>query len=224
MIHEPSQLEYLKVSNNSDTLVILLHGYGAGQHDLFGLNEYLGHYDYIFPNGPIEISMGAYTGFAWFPIDMEELNRSMITGEKRRFEDKNPLMLKTSVEKIISMVEAFRSQYQNIFIGGFSQGSMVATHVALTKMDYFKGLVLFSSALIHKTGIESLLATRSQRIPFIQSHGTGDGVLNYFDAKSMYDFLKESGFLGEFISFHGAHEIPLEIIKKTNQFLVNNIH
>jgi phospholipase/carboxylesterase len=223
MIHEPTKLEYLKVENNSDTLIILLHGYGASQHDLFGLHEYLGEFDFIFPNGPLEIPMGWISGFAWFPIDMEELNRSMLTGEKRRFEDKNPEMLNSSIEKVLKLAEDLGAKYKNVFIGGFSQGSMITSHVVALRPDLFNGFILFSSALINKLQLENNLRNNQIKIPFIQSHGRGDGVLNYFDAKEMYEFMQKMGLQGEFVSFHGAHEIPMEVIQKTRQFLLNNI-
>lgn len=219
---ESSKLEYLKNENGSDTAIIMFHGFGASMLDLYGLGDAIQPdkaIDWIFPNGFIPLNMGiGMMSRAWFPIDMIELERAMQAGTHRDFSGLYTDEFELAINTCQTFFDQLKKSYKKIIIGGFSQGAMVSTHLALKNSDSIEGLICFSGALIGKQQIMDL-TENSQNFSFIQSHGKSDPVLGYEGAKSLFELLKLSGHEGEFISFDGAHEIPQKVVDKTSKFI-----
>jgi phospholipase/carboxylesterase len=217
-----STLNYLKVAGeNAKTAIIMIHGYGASMHDLYGLSEVIETpfaCDWYFPDGHVAVPLGfMMEGRAWFPIDMAELEKHMMSGTFRSFADKCPQEFLDALAKMETFVLNVTKEYDHVILGGFSQGAMLATHVGsrLKKVD---ALMLFSGTLIANEILDNALA-KSKAKPFIQSHGKSDPLLNYADAKKLFELLKLHGFNGEFVPFQGAHEIPMPVIAKVNDFI-----
>lgn len=217
-----SNLEYLKIDNQSKKAIFLFHGYGASMQDLYGLGQVIKtkeKYDWIFPNGPLSVPLGMHVeGRAWFPINMQDLEVAMMQGTFRNFADKFPEEFKNVLPIAKTFVEAIAKDYEEIIIGGFSQGSMVTSHITAMNIEKLKGLILYSGTLLGKDHLMDNLES-TKPIPFFQSHGKQDPVLNYNEAMALFELLKLSRFQGEFVSFNGAHEIPMEVIVKTGEFL-----
>lgn len=217
-----NDLEFLKIDNNAKNAVCLLHGYGASMQDLYGLGEFYKtqhKFDYFFPNGPLEVPIGPMmSGRAWFPIDMDELNRALSSGTHRSFEEYKSVEFNQSMDMAQKFIEKLIGEYDNVIIGGFSQGAMISTHLSLKLSDKIKGLICYSGSLIDKSNLIEKLET-SDKFPFLQSHGKSDQVLAYDAAKNLFELLKLGGHEGEFIPFDGGHEIPMNVLEKTQRFL-----
>jgi phospholipase/carboxylesterase len=220
-----SGLEYLKVDNNKDKAICFLHGYGASMYDLYSLSESIkdaAEYDWIFINGHLPLQGDMLTARAWFPIDMQALEAAMMKGEFREFSNAYPKELDEGINTCLSFLNSQTSRYKELHLGGFSQGAMLSSHIAGRGIENMKTLTLFSGNLI---GREQLNANfkLTKRLPFFQSHGKGDQVLGYYQAKDLFELLKLNHLEGEFVTFNGAHEIPYDVIKKWEQFLIRNI-
>ncbi|EPG73617.1 phospholipase/carboxylesterase [Leptospira fainei serovar Hurstbridge str. BUT 6] len=202
--------------------VIFFHGYGANAYDLLPLYSYMDvpiGTNFIFPDGILEIPlMPGYNGRAWFPIDMEALQRAMMAGGYRDFSDRYPQGLAEAREKAVQMIEALNVPMDRIVIGGFSQGSMLATDITLRAETKPKGLVILSGTLIDEPEW-SRLAKKTPGYPFFQSHGRMDPVLGYPAAKKLETLLKEAGWEGELLAFPGGHEIPEVVLLAMNRYL-----
>ena len=222
LVENESNLEYLKVSKQSKKAIFMLHGYGASMNDLAGLESVMdqkNEYDWFFPNGPLRISLGGHMeGRAWFPIDMQELERAMRTGEFRKFEDKNPKEFQEALVLANKFVQNLSKEYDEVIIGGFSQGAMVTSHLSGMDIKSLKGLILFSGTLLAKDSLIEKLDGKDA-VPFFQSHGKMDPVLNFDESMKLFELLKLCRFQGEFVPFDGAHEIPPIVINKVVQFL-----
>ena len=221
---ENSGLEYLSNNFQSKKAVILFHGYGASMRDLFGLSEVIkvaDPVDWIFPDGPISVALGMFMeGRAWFPIDMRELEMAMMRGEFRNFEDKCPQEFLDSLELARKFVTAMMENYAEVIIGGFSQGAMITSHLLTQNLDSkkVKGFILYSATLLAKEQLINGLEGKEAK-PFLQSHGKQDQVLDYNAAMKLFELLKLNRYEGEFITFEGAHEIPMNVINGTSEFL-----
>lgn len=221
-----SQLEYLINSSDSKKAVILFHGYGASMQDLYGLSEAINlknKVDWIFPNGPVAVPLGMFMqGYAWFPIDMRELEEAMMKGEFRNFEDKCPEAFLDSLERAAQFVQTLMEQYEEVVIGGFSQGAMLASHLLTQNLDEnkLKGALFYSTTLLAKERLIKGLEGK-KALPFLQSHGRQDQVLDYNAAMKLFELLKLYRYEGEFISFEGGHEIPMQVLTKSQSFLEN---
>jgi len=216
-----TNLEYLVKDNQAKKAVILFHGYGANMQDLYGLNDLIENhteYDWYFPNGPMPLMLGGGMSRAWFPIDVEALELAMASGTHRGYADKYPEQFKEVLGLCETFIQNISKQYDELYLGGFSQGAMVATHLTFTKNITVKALICFSGTLIGK---DILLKTESKNhnIPFFQSHGKQDAILSFEQAKDLFELLKLDGHTGEFIGFQGGHEIPFEVIKKWSEFM-----
>jgi phospholipase/carboxylesterase len=202
---------------DSQTAVILLHGYGANMRDLYPLWE-IWHkkgFDWFFPNAPLSLSMGFYEGRAWFSIDVEELERSMRDGSLRDLSQKIPPEFDSSLEQLVAFINDLKKNYKKIIIGGFSQGAMCASHLALNSELNVDALILLSGSLI----AESRLPHSAREIPFYQSHGILDPILSLSGAKKLEEKLLSLKLKGKLRSFQGVHEIPESTLREVDEFL-----
>ncbi|TGL60639.1 alpha/beta hydrolase [Leptospira sarikeiensis] len=202
--------------------VIFLHGYGANAFDLLPLYSYMDvpeGTNFIFPDGILEIPIApGYNGKAWFPIDMEALQRMMVAGGSRELFERYPAGLAEAKEKILEMIRALNVPMDRIILGGFSQGSMLATEITLKFEEKPKGLVILSGTLIDETNWTEY-AKKMSGYKFFQSHGRMDPVLGYPAAKRLETLLKEAGWVGELLAFPGGHEIPEAVLHGMNRYL-----
>jgi len=218
-----SGLEYLKIKNQSDTVVVMFHGYGASMMDLYGIGEAIlpkDRPDWIFPNGHLGLDMMGMGAMAraWFPIDMAALEQAMQSGSHRDFSDMYSPEFAEALELSQKFFNALKTKYKNIILGGFSQGAMIATHLSLKNSGGTKALICFSGAFAGKKQLLEL-SENSTKFPFFQSHGKQDPVLGFDGAMKLFELLKLSSHEGEFIGFDGAHEIPMQVIKKAEAFI-----
>lgn len=216
-----NKINYILNSNSSKKAIFIFHGYGASMNDLSGLAPYLDpdkKYDWYFPNGHLGVDIGMHMqGRAWFPINMEDLQKAMMQGGHRTFADKNPEGLELALKISYEFIDEFSKKYDEIIIGGFSQGSMVTSHL-LNRFNNLKGFICLSGTLLASDKLEESLK-KSNPISFFQSHGKDDPVLEYKQAMDLFEFLKLMRLQGEFVSFDGGHEIPLNVIEKCKKYI-----
>lgn len=220
-----SNLEFLKEINHSKKAVCLLHGYGASMHDLFSLKDVVSKrtdFDWFFLHAPIPLNMGGMLGAAWFPIDMQALELAMQSGGHREFANHYPESLAQSVKMVKTFCENELKDYAEVHIGGFSQGAMVSSHVMSEGLPNLSTLTLMSGNLIGQNELDKKLKN-IKPFKFFQSHGSADPVLAFDQAKNLFELLKLNGHQGEFVSFPGGHEIPMEVLRKWDKFLLGGL-
>ena len=211
-------VECLEVIGNDPSVgVIFFHGYGANMHDLFPLWEmwHMDKFNWYFPNGTQTLNMGYYEGRAWFSIDMVELEKSIREGRSRDMKNSVPPELDHSLEMLNNLVTELSKRHKTLILGGFSQGAMCATHLALKEDLNIDGLILLSGALL----AEKRLPKTAKAIPFYQSHGTSDPILSLEGAKDLEKKLQDLNLSGKLHTFNGGHEIPPAVIHDVKVFL-----
>lgn len=211
-------IESLCIENQDpETAVVFFHGYGANMQDLFPLWEMWdnGSYSWYFPNGVLPLPMGYYEGRAWFSIDMEALDRAIRTGEFRNMATTIPPELDLTLKQQEHFIRELAKKHKKIIVGGFSQGAMCASHLALIPDMPIAGMVLLSGNLL----AEERFPKAVKSIPFYQSHGTKDPILPLKGAQLLETKLKELNFQGHLHVFEGGHEIPMKVINEVKTFL-----
>lgn len=202
--------------------VVLFHGFGADFSDLAPLADFLdpdGEFTWIFPNGPQVVDIGyAMTGRAWFPISMAELEKSMATGVPRDYAPIGDRPDAALLGDLREFVKDLTQQYDGLILGGFSQGGMIASHLLGAAGSSLKGAFLMSTVLLNQKLLEESLSGVAP-VPYFQSHGSQDGILHVKYGQSLYQFLKQKGFKGQWIEFAGGHEIPVNVLAKGQTFL-----
>lgn len=217
-----SGLQYLKKDHLSKNLIILFHGYGASMMDLYGLGDMIQleeDVDWIFPNGLLELNLGfGMTGRGWFPVNMAELEKTMALGGHRDFSDEFNDDFKYALDKTNQFVQNIKGQYDKIVLGGFSQGSMLTCFLSLLNSEDISGYLCYSGTLVGQKELVKIME-KAKKFPFFQSHGKQDPVLGFSQATKQYELFKYAGFEGDFFEFDGAHEIPIEVIQESRNFL-----
>lgn len=221
---QSESLEYRSVKReNPQGVVVMLHGYGASMDDLYDLHAYLDpnkKFDWYFPNGHLRVPIGPMMeGRAWFPVDMMELQRAMESNSFRSFADKTPEDFVTAKKILSDFFKLISKDYEQVILGGFSQGAMMSSHLA-SCLDNLAGLLIYSGVVISEDNLNnSFSKIKKEKTLFLQSHGKFDPVLGFSQGEELYTKFKAAGINGEFISFDGQHEIPMNVLEKSRALL-----
>jgi phospholipase/carboxylesterase len=209
--------------------VILCHGFGAPATDLVPLAPELMSVEarlaervrFIFPGAPLTLAeWGMPAGRAWFHLP-EEIMRGQLR-DWDLFAREVPPGMPAARRAVMSVVEAVSTQmklpYGRIVLGGFSQGGMVTTDVALRLEEAPAGLCILSGTLTSEAEWRQKAQAR-KGLPVFQAHGRDDTVLPFSAAERLRDVLTESGLSVDFLPFHGPHTIDSEELERLAAFL-----
>ncbi|HVY47808.1 MAG TPA: hypothetical protein VHB21_18095 [Minicystis sp.] len=208
--------------------ILLCHGFGAPGDDLVGLargidiratqpqwrpGEGARGARWFFPEAPLVVDFGGgYTGRAWWPIDMERLMEARMRGESATLADETPQGLapaRAALEATIAELErAHGVTREQLVIGGFSQGAMLATEVALHADRPFAGLVALSGTVISRPRWEAAARARGKELRALVTHGRADPILPFEGGEMLRDLLAGAGADVTFVAHGGGHEIP----------------
>jgi phospholipase/carboxylesterase len=207
-------------------LVVLCHGFGAPGTDLVPLAEEMcgaqprlvGRTRFVFPEAPVELGgMGYYDARAWWMIDVERFATAQRQGRLAEMANEVPEGLDAARRQLTAAVEALlqgtRLDASHLVLGGFSQGAMVTTDLALRMDDAPAGLVVFSGTLLNQADWAKR-APRRRGLRVVQSHGRLDPLLPFANAELLRDLLVKSGLEVDFVPFDGPHTIPAEGLEK----------
>ena len=175
-------------SGTTRSVVIFLHGYGANGADLLGLADPLSDHlpDTLFlaPDAPESVP-GMPFGYQWFPIPWidgsseEESERGM----QAAVEDLNAFLDAVMVDEDVLP--------EQVVLFGFSQGTMMALHVAPRREDEVAGIVAFSGRLLSP----ELLEDEAQcKPPILLVHGDQDEVVPVQSLPQAAEALQNAGF------------------------------
>ncbi len=207
--------------------VVLCHGYGAPGTDLVPLAQPVlttasaqakPKAVMIFPAAPLDLAdQGIPGGRAWWPVDLDRLVNRRTPELMQQFQKSCPQGLRESRERLLALLaeagKHFDLTADRFVLGGFSQGAMLATDVALRLKKMPAGLVALSGALINE-GEWRQLALERGRLAALQSHGRNDSILPFSAGTALRDLLLEGGADVDFVPFNGDHEIPLEVLHR----------
>ena len=209
--------------------IIMFHGYGADAENLAPIRyilDPLERYHWYLPNGAFKIPLGpSLEGRAWFPLNMMELQMAYIARKFDYFENSKPYGLFETLHRLNHFFELVQNENESpqLHIGGFSQGSMLATFAALGPklFPHVKNLFLFSSTLVAMAELKLKFKDLPSDANFqiFQSHGTVDPVLPFSQAVRLGEILKSCFKNYHFEGFRGGHEIPEFILQKARLHL-----
>lgn len=209
--------------SNPKVAVILCHGFGAPGEDLVPVADEmiknrpeLQEAAFIFPQAPLELDPD-YDGRAWWMIDVMRLQYLIATGQTREMRDVSPPELpncRRDIELIIEWTENhWKLPKKQVVVGGFSQGAMLATDVALHAKSALGGVVIWSGALICQSDWRTA-ARQQQPFKVVQSHGQQDPILSFEGAVELKELLSEAGHSVGFFPFTGPHTISLQALQQ----------
>jgi phospholipase/carboxylesterase len=213
--------------------VVLCHGFGASGTDLVPLGAELlartpalgNRVRFVFPAAPLALEGFGGEARAWWPIDFEAAVAARASGSQGRaaMRARVPEGLVQARRQLAACLEALAQTsglpMSRTVLGGFSQGAMVTTDLALRQDEAPAALVIFSGALIAETEWRAR-AARRKGLSVLQSHGRQDPLLPFQDAVALRDLLTEAGLRVDFLPFDGPHTIPEEALERLGTLLL----
>jgi phospholipase/carboxylesterase len=221
----------IPAGSRPELAVVLCHGYGATGQDLVGLTQEIGavrpglmsRVAFLHPAGPLELmDAGISFGRAWWPIDLDRLlNRptpELLARFRHDCPDGMPEAGAVLGQLIADAGRELNLSADRFVLGGFSQGAMLATDVALRMDSAPAALCILSGALTNENQWRELAKQRGP-LNVLQSHGRRDPILMYSQATALRDLLCDAGCEVDFVSFDGYHEIPPAAIHRLAELL-----
>jgi len=158
-------------SGRTGQVVVFLHGYGADGNDLLGLADPLAPHlpDTVFlaPNAPERCTVNPM-GYQWFPIPWLDgsSEEEAMTGMQSAAADLDAYLDGVLADEGITP--------DRLVLVGFSQGTMIALHVAPRRAAPVAGLVGFSGRLMQPDLLADEVVSRP---PVLLLHGDQDDVV-----------------------------------------------
>jgi phospholipase/carboxylesterase len=192
-------------------VIILLHGYGSSEADLFELRSaFPKNYLVVSARAPLTLEDGAYQ---WY--------RGANTDGQR---DGNAEDLKDSIAKvknfISEIVEKYHADPAKVYLMGFSQGAVMSYEVGLTSPELLTGIGVFSGAIFPSLKPRIKSSPALQKLQIFIGHGTADDRIKYSSATNADAYLRSLHLTPSFHSYPGmAHHISQEELADVNRWL-----
>jgi len=189
-------------------LIVMLHGIGADENDLFPL---AGELDKRFKVVSLRAPYDYHSGHAWFRIDFGP--GGAITPDVAQAR----ATLGDLVRWIAAAPERLRVDPERVFLLGFSQGAMMSIGVLRTTPERLAGVVALSGR-----GDEELFEVQAPRdaiarVPLLVAHGTYDDVLpieNGRRTRDLFQGLSRDFTYREFPVRHGIDHDEMALVEQ----------
>ena len=180
-------------------LLILLHGYGSDENDLFSFAEELPNELFIISlRAPIKIIP---YGYAWYNINFDENQNKWNDTEQA----------KKAMSMILNCIDVATSLYNidkfNVSLLGFSQGCILSLALALNNPKKFKNIIGLSGYLSEDFLNKSLKKDDYKHLNFYYSHGDSDQVIPIEWARKTSSFLKKLNLNFKYSEFPVGHGV-----------------
>lgn len=219
-------------SARPDLNVVLAHGYGAPADDLVALApelvqarpELAQRVRWVFPAAPLSLEeWGVPGGGAWWHLDRERL----LSGRDwTRLVEEAPEGLPKARRMLLALTQEISARtgvpFSRTVLGGFSQGGMLATDLALRLEEAPAGLVILSGTLLSR-GEWAERAGRRATMPVFQSHGRLDPLLPFSIAEQLRQVFLDAGAAVTHVPFQGEHTISLDVLQRLSSWLVDRL-
>jgi len=201
-------------SGNGKYLVVFVHGYGADGNDLIGLADPLAEHlpDVVFhaPNAPQRCT-GNPMGYQWFPMPW-------LDGSSETEATEGMAVAATLLNDWLDeTMKAEGVDSDHTMLIGFSQGTMMALHIAPRRAEPLAGVVGFSGRLLAP---ETLEDEALSHMPILLIHGDEDEVVPPQSLPEAADALTKVGYeVYTHISKGTGHGIAPDGLQLALQFI-----
>jgi phospholipase/carboxylesterase len=174
-----------KVILDKNPVLLLLHGYGSNEADLFSFaTELPNEYYIISARAPYDLQYGSY---AWYAINFD--------ADQNKFSDNDQARISRDV--IAGFIDELITKYpidaNDVNLIGFSQGSILSYAVALSYPEKVNKVVAMSGYLNLEIVTEDYLKNNLSKLKIFSSHGTVDQVIPVDWARKTPGILEKLG-------------------------------
>lgn len=174
-----------KIKSDKNPLLLLLHGYGSNEEDLFSFaSELPDNYYVISARAPHP--MPPY-GNAWYSIHFDS--------DANKFsDDDEAIESRDLISKFIDeLIETYPIDPTKVTLIGFSQGAILSYAVALSDPEKIQRVVALSGYINPAILADGYTDKALSKLDFFISHGTVDQVIPVEWARKAPEFLKALG-------------------------------
>lgn len=179
-------------------LLVMAHGVGSNERDLFGLAPELDPRLHIISlRAPLTMGPDAYGWFTvtfvpnGYVIDVEQLDASR----------------KVFAETLRAAVGAFAVDPARVYLMGFSQGAIISLVTALTRPELLAGVVALSGRIPEQALPWAVAPERTAGLPIFQAHGVADTVIRVGDARAAREILERQRVALSYHEYPMSHTI-----------------
>ncbi len=193
--------QFIPAAKNSQKLMIVFHGRGDSLRPFREFNEELAipEMNYLLVNAPRKFMKG----FSWY-------------GEPP-FQKGGVLKIRNKLMLLLNQLEDQGWRSKDIFLLGFSQGSLISADLALHYPKKLGGVVGVSGYFQFFPRWRQSLKTTARRTPWLMTHGHRDDILNIEDTRYGVRKLKNAGVPIDWVELNKKHTFVEEeypIIRK----------
>lgn len=211
-------LQYLikepKLILDKNPLLLLLHGYGSNEEDLFSFaSELPDHYYVISARAPYPLA--AY-GNAWYAIDFDA-NMNKFSNDDQAIESRDLI-----VKFIDELLQKYPIDIKDVNLIGFSQGAILSYSIALSFPEKTNKVVVLSGYFnqnIMKDGYEN---NDFSNLRFFISHGSVDQVIPVEWARKNPEVLNLLKIKHEYHEYNVGHGVAPQNFYDFKNFLIDN--
>lgn len=197
LVRQPS------VSTAKPPVMILLHGVGSNEEDLFTFAGRMpGEYLVISARAPNTLAPGSY---AWYEVDFA-------TGKPVFNLEQAEQSRNTLIRFIGQLGEKHHFDPARVYLCGFSQGAIMAYSVALTRPDLVRGIAAMSGRLLEEVKPRITRSPQLQRLSILITHGTQDATLPAHHAREADTYLRSLGITPTLKTYTEGHTISAAML------------
>ena len=201
--------------NEKLPLLLLLHGRGADENDLFGLAPYLDERFFIVsPRAPVVMPFG---GYEWFELIIG--NGDDISVNIKHFHQSRELIS----EFINELIAEHDLDAKRIYLCGFSQGAIMSLSAALSEPEKFAGVVAMSGRAMPEMLPDSKDFDALKDFPMFITHGIYDPVLPIEHGRATKEIISRLPVNLEYKEYEMAHEISPESLRDVSNWLSSKL-
>jgi phospholipase/carboxylesterase len=184
-------------------LILLLHGVGANERDLFPLAPELDpRLLALALRAPLTRGPNSY---AWFTVAF------LPTGFKIA-----PEQLDASRQRVVEFIHAAVARYdadpERVYLLGFSQGAITSLTVALTEPEPLAGVIALSGRIPPEAEPWIVAPERTAGLPVFLAHGRRDSVIPYEWAERARPLLERQRVALEYHAYDMGHQIAAQTL------------
>ena len=172
-----------KEGNGASPLLIMLHGYGSNEQDLFSFAPELSENLRIVSfRAPYSLGMGAY---AWYAINFD--------ADQNKFSDLDQARESLNIlkEEIDALQKEYGNTAENTFVLGFSQGCILSLAFVLNYPSKTQNIIGLSGYLMRELVPNNLKTEDFKEVKIYNSHGTMDQVIPVSWAQKTKAFMED---------------------------------
>ncbi|MFY7889130.1 MAG: alpha/beta hydrolase [Spirosomataceae bacterium] len=215
MVSDTSLHYIIRASKDSvvkSPLLILLHGYGSNENDLFSLsNSITNNWIVVSVRGPYQLTENSYR---WYDVKMRNGKIVINIGEEER-----------SRKKLMQLISEITQKYNvdtsKIVVAGFSQGANMAQSLGLSEPNLVTGFGVLSGRFVEEFVPYISKSTTLKNSKAFIAHGSGDTMLPKTYAAENIVKLKELGIQITYCEDTNSHSISSKQWSEFTKWLLN---